>query len=301
VLALALAGLVLLCDKFKGEVQMWQTNALLLVLLALALRWLDSRPALAGAALGFAFNVKYLPLPLLPYLLLRRRWRAAGWFAASALAFALLPAAAAGWGRNLAYQAVAYRGLLGLFGAAPAAPAAHVEGIGNELSVSVTSGLARRFASGAPGAAGFLLAGLAALACLALAGWMYRRAGLALLYRGDGAAPWGAAARALTAVEFSGLVAATLAFSPQTNSRHLVLLLPALTAAAALLLYGRLGAARWPLLVGTLLLTLGLVLPPGGLMDPALHAWREVGGPCWCVLPMTLALLGAGLRQAADR
>src|SRR6266699_883367 len=51
--------------------------------IVLALRWLDKRPAWAGIALGLACNIKYLPIVTLPYLLIRRRWVAAGSFALS--------------------------------------------------------------------------------------------------------------------------------------------------------------------------------------------------------------------------
>ena len=151
--AVALAAVLLVADKLKGELQMWQTNLLMLLLFTAALRLLDRRPALAGMALGLAFNIKYLPIVFLPYLLLRRRWTAAGAFAASAVGFALLPAVLTGWDVNLHYQAVAYSGLFRLMGVpVGAAPAANIDGITAEFSVSIPSGMARL--AGAGGSAG---------------------------------------------------------------------------------------------------------------------------------------------------
>src|SRR5258705_8385049 len=89
---------------------MFQTNGLMLLMLALALRWLDRKPWLAGLALGFAVNIKYLPLVLLPWLLIRRRWLAAGSFVLGCIFFAILPAVQSGWNNNLNHLSTAFRG-----------------------------------------------------------------------------------------------------------------------------------------------------------------------------------------------
>ena len=69
--AVALLAVLLVADKLKGELEMRQMNLLMLFLFTAALRLLDRRPGLAGAVLGLAFNIKYLPIVFLPYLLLR--------------------------------------------------------------------------------------------------------------------------------------------------------------------------------------------------------------------------------------
>ena len=302
----ALVAALLVADKLKGELQMWQTNLLLLFLFTAALRLLDRRPTLAGAALGVAFNIKYLPIVLLPYLLLRRRWAAAGAFAASAAGFALLPAALTGWDANLRNQAVAYDGILRLVGV-PVGPAraANVEGITAAFSVSIPSAFARL--AGGSAVLGLAAAGLVGLAAAAAAAWMYRRNGVPFLYRPDGARPEAQPARALAGVEWAALMTAVLAFSPQTNTRHLSLLLFVLTAAVVLLAFPHRGVARWPLLVGTSVLVLGLVLPPGSqefgerlgaLFTASVESWRAIGGPSWCALAMLGTLLWVGLRYA---
>ncbi|MFA6045003.1 MAG: glycosyltransferase family 87 protein, partial [Phycisphaerales bacterium] len=81
-----------MADKIRTELRMGQTDVLMLLCFTLGLVWLRRRPTLAGLALGFAFNIKYLPLVLLPYLIVRRRWHAALAFVAGILLFAFLPA-----------------------------------------------------------------------------------------------------------------------------------------------------------------------------------------------------------------
>ena len=262
--AVALAAVFLVADKLKGELQMWQTNLLMLFLFTLALRLLDRRPALAGAVLGLAFNIKYLPIVFLPYLLLRRRWVAAGAFAASIVGFALLPAVATGWDGNLHNQAVAYTGLLRLMGVPiGAVRAANIDGITAEFSVSIPSGIARL--AGAGGSAAVALAAAAVVAAAAAAGIarMYRRHGVPFLYRPDGFYTGPGPIRAIVGLEWAALVAAVLVFSPQTNTRHLCLLLMVQTPAVLLLLSPRPGVSRRPLLLGTALLAFGLIFPPG--------------------------------------
>src|SRR5262249_45632833 len=104
----------------------------------------DRRPVWAGAALGFAVNIKYLPVITLPYLLLRRRWVSAGAMALSCVAFALMPAIATGWHRDLRYLSIAFAGLFRMLGAARAGRETAIVGdIKANFSLSVTSAIAR--------------------------------------------------------------------------------------------------------------------------------------------------------------
>ncbi len=304
--AVALTAVLLTADKLKGELQMWQTNMLLLFLFTSALCLLDRRPGLAGLALGFAFNIKYWPIVLMPYLLLRRQWTAAAAFAASIVAFALLPSVETGWKVNLNNQAVAYRGLLRVVGLpVGTGQGANVPSLAAGMSVSIPSAAAR-LAGGSP-AVGYAFAALVGLTALAAAAWLYRRNGVAFLYRPDGVKNGDPATRAVVGLEWAGLLTAVLLFSPQTNPRHLSLLLFVQTAAALLLLCPRRNVARLPLLIGTTVLVLGLVLPPadpflgarfGVWSAEALKVWRGVGGPCWCALAMLATLLWVGMQYA---
>src|SRR5262249_17457253 len=149
--------------------------------------------------------------------------------------------------------------------------------------------------AGGSAALGLGAAALVALVALAAVVWMYRRNGVPFLYRTDGARPDAQPARALAGVGWAALMTAVPAFSPQTNTRHLSLLLFVLTAAVLLLAFPRRGVARWPLCLGTVVLVLGLVLPPGSqdfgerlgaLFTSSVESWRAVGGPSWCALAM---------------
>lgn len=295
--ALLVAALVM-SDKIRADLRLGQTDALILLAMTLGLVWVGRRAALCGLAIGFVINIKYQGLVFLPYLLVRRRWREAAWSAAWSAAFALSTSLVFGWERNLGYLRSAFAGLAeGVFGSVRSG-----EGrptlfpLEWERSVSIPSVLAR--AAGALGApAALVWLGTLVLAAGAVSiGWaIYRRHGFGLW--GSGQAP------AVVGLEWCGLIAGVLAFSPQTTSRHLyALLLPVL--AASVLLVGRRpwaeGApARWPLLAAMLVLAAGLRLPPGGGgFEGAVAWWRAVGGATWCQLVFFFALLWAGLGWA---
>jgi hypothetical protein len=291
VAAVVLLALLLDLDKVKGEWQMWQTDVWMLLLMVLALSWLDRRPAWAGFALGVGANLKYLPLLLLPYLLVRRRWTASAALVASSIGLALLPAAQVGWATNGQYWATAVRGLTGMAGAADAnAPRAEVHSVADSLSCSVTSALAR--AGGGPAA--FALAGVVAVVLFLAAAWAYRRFGVPMFGR--------PASPAVTAAEWPVLLAVLLAFSPQTNTRHLYDALLLTSAAAVLILAPTPGVNRWPAVIGMAVLALGFTLPPGhrtvqGFWSPTV-AWLRLGGPCWCLLAAAATVLWTALGQA---
>ena len=137
----ALFGALCTADKIKGEFYHLETNVFMLLAFTAAMRWVDKRPWLCGLTLGFAFNIKYLPLVLVPYLLLRRRWAAVGWFAMFSILLALLPALSMGWTANLRAWVEASGGIFRLFGIhTQVQHAAHVRLITDGVSISLTSG-----------------------------------------------------------------------------------------------------------------------------------------------------------------
>jgi Glycosyltransferase family 87 len=331
--AVALLALLMNIDKVKGEWQMWQTDVFMLLLFVLALRWLDRRPLLAGLVLGIGVNIKYLPLLLLPYLLIRRRWMVAGSLIASTLLFAVLPAIQTGWSANAQNWITDLDGLRSMAGIhTNATEAAEIHDITDALSCSITSALARATHGSGSTALGFALAAITAIAALAITAIIYRRFGLRLLSPDLGPA--------VTGAEWAVLLAAILAFSPQTNTRHLfdALLLTAL--ASVLLLFRddspphggaevlRRPASspdqmrgdgvplprrekplhkkvnRYPALAGALILIAGFSLPPGSRTNAAEHhaalMWLKMGGPCWCLLVGSLAILWTALSAATS-
>ena len=291
--ATMLLAMLLNIDKIKGEWQMWQTDTFMLLLFVLSLRLQASLPFAAGTLLGIAINIKYLPLMFIPYLLIRRQWKLSFGLTIGTIGFALLPALSTGWSNNCRNWVTATNGLLQMADVrTKATEAAEVHDVKDSLSCSITSALARGFGPGH----GFALAGLTALAVIGIAGWMYRRRNLSI-FRSQQPGVIGA--------EWVMLVAAVLAFGPQTNTRHLFDMLIFTTAASVLLLFPRPGVNRIPLLIGTAILFLGFILPPGsrtviGERTPTV-LWLRMGGPCWCLLIAAMTLLWTGLEENAER
>ena len=72
-IAVAFGVAILNENEMRLQLTMLETDAVMLLMFVLALRWLDRLPIGAGLALAFAFNIKYLPIVVVPYLLLHRR------------------------------------------------------------------------------------------------------------------------------------------------------------------------------------------------------------------------------------
>jgi hypothetical protein len=302
--AIALLGVLLTIDKLRWGFDLGQTDTILMLCFVLSLRWLDTRPILAGIMLGLAANVKYLSLIMLPYLIVRGRWKAAGSTLASFAGFMLLPAISAGWETNLGYIRVALGGMGRMLGGAAtpgggvgeAGEAANISDITWGRSVSVTSALHRLFDGG-------LMVPIAlaviCLALLALGAWMYRYYGFALWRSGTAVAESRTPRRALVGIEWIGLIVAALAFSPQTTTRHMAMLLFAHLLAALVLLVPRRGVKRWPVLLAVVLMVLALNLPPGHKPFYAgVEWWRMVGGAGWTSIVMLMLLIWTSLRYA---
>jgi hypothetical protein len=278
---------------------MLETDALMLLMFTLALWWLDRRPVLAGAALAFAFNIKYLSIVALPYLILRRRWRAAGSMIVGSAVFALLPALLLGWQENLRCLGVAFGGLLRWVGiSSPGARAISVHDIGDMLSVSITSGLARLLHSHGGSNAVVMLAaaivGVAALGCVAI---LYRRSGFSLWAWPSPKQQLDEPYKPLVGLEWAGLITVALAFSPDTNVRHLVLAVIVNAAAATLLLAPAPGISRGRLIVGIVLIFVSFIMPVRG----AAWFYFRYSIPGWCLLIGYLLILATGLEYVRRR
>jgi hypothetical protein len=289
---------LLAAPRLRSELQMWQTNILLIAGLLLTLKHLDSRPWLAGLMLGLVINIKYLPVLFIPYLLLRRRTAAAAWSVVGVIGFALLPAIQTGFEANLRNWAVASAGLARLFGfAAPSSQAANIDPITAGHSLSVTSSLARVLG---PQAGTFWpLAGAAVAAALSLAliAALYRRHGQPLV-------AWPAAAgqavqpfRGLIQRDWAALVMLALAFSPQTNPRHASLLLLVLAPLSVMICLPRGGTDRRTAIAGASILFVAFANPTN---VPALASfgswWNRVGIQGWGMLA-ALPFLYLGARD----
>lgn len=287
-------------DRIKADLQMFQVNSLLLFLSIASLRWLDRRPTLSGIALGLAMNLKVFPIIMLPYLLFRRRWRTAGAMVGSTVLFGLLPALVIGWKTNLQYLAQSSGGFLTLLGINSGVhQKAQIKDVTASYSVSIPSGMVRMC-----GPEHSILAWVGICAILiglvVFGTWVYRRQGLPRLHWPDRIKqqeqPW----RAMVAMEWAVLMAIALIFSPQTNSRHLLLIAP-LAMMGSVMLVKTFRSPGWLLLLaGTAVVWAGLTLPPGSFRIEFLHTahvfWQFIGGPGWVLLAAIPLLLWGGAK-----
>jgi glycosyl transferase family 87 len=134
-------GAAALSAPLVGEFQTANLSALLALCAAVVWRYRD-RAWAAGAAAGIGVALKLVPWPLIVFLLLTRRFRAAAWASGIALAGILIPWAAVGFAGFRSYP-----GLLGQIdrvegahGYSLAALIAHLSGWGTAQAVSYVIG-----------------------------------------------------------------------------------------------------------------------------------------------------------------
>lgn len=299
--ALASLATILMGLTWKSEFQWSNSNLLVLLPTILALRWVGRRPLLCGFALAAAVSIKYLPIVFLPHLLLRRRWTEATAFVVAIILLLVLPALVLGWDTNLRYLSVAFRGLLEMLGAVPKSDGANIHNVASGYSISLTSAIARW-------AREHEMSSTTALTCtaaIALVGFgiaklIYHQAGVPMLVRVANEKPHRASEQTWTLIEWCCLLAAALLFSPQTQHRHLNLLMPLVTTAIALAAMQH-GRRRWFLIAALALATLGATAIPGipGWRD-AIEKWNQGGGAAACVALLVLVTLQAGLRSSRE-
>lgn len=298
---IALVGTLFIFDKLRIEMNMQQSNLFVLLSFVLGLVWLDRKPILAGIALGFGANIKYITLITLPYLLIRGRFRAATSLVISTVAWALLPAIVLGWDRNNTLLKDALAGLVNLSNSS-----VHMDGVARIMpptfGLSIPSFAARHIGGGkhTPLTVAFVL--FIAVNSLLVAWLMYRGSGTNMFagrWQQNEQTPDHSRAVLL---EWCGLIVASLVFSPQTNSPHLsMMLLPCITA-AGLLWMKQSRLSRGILWSGIIVMVAGLILPPGGIAsDDLVNAWRSLSGQTWVLLPMFFSMLWVGLRVETDQ
>jgi len=303
---IAAIGTALLADKLRAEFRMQQSNTLLLLGWTLALVWLDRRPTLAGFVLGFAVTIKYVALIALPYLLIRRRFRAAAAMTVSMVALALAPALVIGWQENLDGLQRALGGIGSMLaGSTPQSGEAKVMAL-TRIGCSIPTAMAHFL--GEPGLSLRSIALIALVAAATFAGaWaIYARRGQAMFAARGGrnelppylGGTTDADRLRIVALEWCGLIVAALCFSPQTNSPHMVQLLPVCfaIAAAAIAPLNNSANLRWLAIASGAVLMAGLTLPPSSEANRAfVYAVHRAGWPCWAMLVSYLLLLAAAL------
>lgn len=243
----------------------------------------------AGLALGGVATIKYLTLGLIPLLMLRARVSMAVMIVAGFVLLLLSGSLIFGWAQNLEYIGVAFSGVAGLMGIDVAA-----DGRGDPApltfirSVSIPSVVARAFYGGDDHAAipswlAPATSGAAGALCLAT-GWIMYAAHGFRLWLGPRWADSPRATAAVKMLEWTGVLVAVLALSPQTTTRHTVLLLPLMLVASQLLVLPFSPPRR--LLVAAMGAAVSVGTP------------REIGGPMVGVLGFYFSVLWLGLGWA---
>ncbi len=297
--AVWLVAMGLTYGPIRAEFEHGQTDAIVLLGLCVGLVLIDRLPWVAGFALGLALLIKHHVIVLIGYLLVRRRWKTAAGMVLGGMFFAFLPALQLGLSKTAAYLGQSYGYVFRLFEGEGAPAGVNLHPITWELSISITSAMARFF-DGPEGPA-MTLVGIAtmpiAAAVFCATWWIYRKQGVAM-FVGRG----GRAERELPVVvvlEWCGVIIALLAFSPQSITRHTFIMLPVHVLAAYVLLVKRPGVSKWPLLAGMIGYQLAARLPPGEEpFEAALKSWRYVSGATWFLLAMWCGLVWSTLSFA---
>lgn len=278
---IAALATLLMVDKVHTILMLGQTDSLMLFGFVLAFYWMQDRPLLAGAAVGFTASVKYLSLIFVLYFLLKRNFRAAFSSLAAFVFFMLLPTVQVGWPNEQSYLSLTSRGMARMIGALDTQRRVKVLKVTWDRSVSLTSAVFRfTRAQGLPDPVAVALILLLFAALIAALLFICRRGPKLFRLANTGPA---------LSLEWSALVIVTLIFSPQSTSRHLFLLLiPYAIALAIIGISAASSARRW--LIGSLLLTALATSFP----IPFIELWRNIGGASWCAALLLLAMAWNG-------
>jgi hypothetical protein len=237
-----------------------------------------------GLATGFSVNLKYIAIITLPYFVLRGHIKLALGVIVGTLFWALVPWAIIGW-EQFAYL---WRGALG--GLLQATDATGVRADGNArlmnartFGISITTACVRIADGLQKPILGPVFAGVLLLVTYAITQALYARYGqpmwLGRFGRSERARP------RLMLVEFVGLVTIAMAFSPQTNARHIVQMLPLALMLAGTLLGATSTRTRWLSIAGLAVLWFGIIFPPAMQATKELRQWwQEAAGLCTCLV-----------------
>lgn len=233
-------------------------NDLFIVLgFTLAFYWLERKPLTAGLILGLIVMIKYQALLLLPWLILRARWRILLGIAVGIAIGALLPALMVGWHRNLEYLQIALR--------IPVHIISHPSTDDSMLefhsifwldSLSISNGLARVFQF-----MGWPIQG-AFICVLILAGTIFfflwktwQKNGIPFIWRPPLVLDPKQEAVILP-LEANLILLCMLIFSPNASWRHFTILFSFNLFAVLMILLPQFSVKRWPLVVAMVVMQL---------------------------------------------
>lgn len=254
-----------------------------------------------GLATGFSVNLKYIALITLPYFVLRGHIKFALGVIIGTLFWALVPWAIIGW-EQFAYL---WRGALG--GLLQATDSSGVRADGNArlmnartFGISITTACVRIADGLHKPILGPLLAGTLMVVTYAITQAIYAACGQPM-WRGRFGRSERSRPRPML-VEFVGLVTIAMAFSPQTNARHIVQMLPLAVMLSGILIGATSPRARWLSLGGLAVLWFGIIFPPA--MDATRELrqwWQEAAGLCTCLVIAWLLGVAAVLQGESSR
>jgi len=292
-------GLALLADKLFGDMKMQQSNILMLTCWVIGMWGLGRHWIISGLALGFGFSIKYLPIVALPYFAVRGRLKHVVGLIVGLVFWAMIPAAFIGWQMNTELWRGATSGLIhaGDGGWQTEAGRARVMNT-REYGISITTAIVRTADSMGQPKLGMPVAALLMGVTFLAAWWVYRRNQQPMWLGRFGAGEetrWPA-----LLVEWTGLIVVALAFSPQTNSRHLVHAMPLGFLIGAVIIVGKSHYTRRLGIAAAAIWWLGMVLPPSlpsPTMQNAVWMWRRASGSCLCMIIAWLITAEAVLRD----
>jgi hypothetical protein len=291
--AIAAIACLLIADKIEATFLLGQTDCLMLLGFACALCCMDRRPLLAGTAIGATASIKYLTLIFVPYLLIKKNFRAA---IASLLAFIFfmaLPVMEVGLNRSAEYATAEWRGLGRMLGLIAAGKQVKVLRVTMGRSVSITSAIFRFTRShDLPDSLAVLILVLIFLAVMAGIVFICRHHGVSIFRQEKSSRR---RASAVTSLEWAVLVFLAMTFSPQTTARHMVLLLLIFATAIGIFLAQKAKGSRALLVIAVALMIIGLSLPP-----LPIHTWRVFSGASWCAVVLILTIMWVGSRTASE-
>lgn len=282
----------------RWQFEQGQTDWLTLLALSTALYCLDRFPVVVGLALGFAINIKYLPIVMVAYLALRGRWWTVLWSCVGTIAWALAPALVYGWQSNLTYLAQALGGLAKLVGIEVAGQAGYVMPLTYDRSITIPSLWARVAESLGQGMT--FIAGMTLLSAAGIAavGWfLYRIHQARLFVRRGGSLEAVPPVAGWVLLEFCFAMLLMIIFSPQAQMRHFFLLLPLVMLTAGLLILGSTVQIRLLALSGLVVGVLGSIGADIFSLFQAREVWKFISGASLSTLMLGYVTLAAGLQQ----
>lgn len=282
----------------RWQFEQGQTDWLTLCALSISFALLDRYPAIVGMALGFAINIKYMPVLVVGYLAFRRRWSTVIWSMVGVVVWALLPALVYGWSNNLLFLGQGLSGLGKLFGVVIPEQAYYIFPLTYDRSITFTSAWARIAES--RGLGNVFIAGMTALSALtvvAIGCIIYRTSQVRLWNGRGGALESQPVNRGIVAMEFWLSIVLMLTFSLQAQMRHFYLLLPLVLMTSGLLVCGSTTRIRSLALAGLLIGVVGSIGADIFSLFGARESWKFISGAAVSTVILGFLTLVAGIQE----